>query len=292
MNNLSTPVALSGLESAVLQSANVLSVVGEQPVSKDEAASILASWRELNRCAEQAGIQGCFRNVSKALVNKGTGEVFFECTSAAGEGFDITAILPDSIPLFEYAAPEQLGVTLPLPPVRKPEPPNTMFNGNMGAPETGGTDVYVDEWGNDNDESTDVIPEDYNPVAEAVTITLPQYGPTVQPQQIFPGQTLTVRRGSRATLDGSTILINPLFKDGKEISRRLSRNHAELIMDEGGTLYIKPLETANGTALEQKTGDYITRKELDPHTLHKIDLPAVVMLGKAIKMKLTKGEGR
>ena len=63
-------------------------------------------------------------------------------------------------------------------------------------------------------------------------------------------------------------------------------------MDEGGTLYIKPLETANGTALEQKTGDYITRKELDPHTLHKIDLPAVVMLGKAIKMKLTKGEGR
>ena len=58
MNNLSTPVALSGLESAVLQSANVLSVVGEQPVSKDEAASILASWRELNRCAEQAGEGG------------------------------------------------------------------------------------------------------------------------------------------------------------------------------------------------------------------------------------------
>lgn len=269
-----------------------MSVVGEQPVSTDEAASILASWRDLNRCAEQAGIQGCFRHVSKALVNKGTGEVFFECTDAAGDGFDITSILPNGMPLFEYAAPEQLGVALPPPPVRKPEPPNTMFNGNMGAPETGGTDVYVDEWGNDDDESTDVIPENYDPVAEAVTITLPQYGPTVQPQQIFPGQTLTVRRGSRATLDGSTILINPLFKDGKEISRRLSRSHAELIMDEGGTLYIKPLETANGTALEQKTGDYITRKELDPHTLHKIDLPAVVMLGKAIKMKLTKGEGR
>lgn len=46
------------------------------------------------------------------------------------------------------------------------------------------------------------------------------------------------------------------------------------------------------TALEQKTGDYITRKELDPHTLHKIDLPAVVRLGKAVKMKLTRGEGR
>lgn len=292
MNDLSTPVVLSGLESAVLQSANVLSVIRTETVSKDEAASILASWSELNRCAEQAGIQGCFRHVSKALVNKGTREVFFECTDAAGDGFDITSVLPDGMPLFEYAAPEQLGVTLPPPPTRKPEPPNTVFNGNMGSSETGGSDVYVDDWGSDDSERTEIIPEDYDPDAGAVTITLPQYGPTVQPQHIFPGQTLTVRRGSGATLDGSTILINPLFKDGKEISRRLSRSHAELIMDESGTLYIKPLKTANGTALEQKTGDYTTRQELDPHTLHKIDLPAVVMLGKAIKMEITQGEGR
>lgn len=292
MNNLSTPVALSGLESAVLQSANVLSVIGEEPTAKDEAASILASWRELNRCAEQAGIQGCFRHVSKALVNKGTGEVFFECADAAGDGFYITSILPDGMPLFEYAAPEQLGVILPPPPTSKPEPPNTMFNGNMGSPEMGSSNVYVDEWGDDDGERTEIIPEDYDPDADAVTITLPQYGDTVQPQQIFPGQTLTVRRGSGATLDGSTILINPLFKDGKEISRRLSRSHAELIMNEGGTLYIKPLKTANGTALEQETGDYTTRQELAAHTLHKIDLPAVVMLGKAVKMKLARGEGR
>lgn len=292
MNNLSTPVALSGLESAVLQSANVLSVIGEESTAKDEAASILASWRELNRCAEQAGIQGCFRHVSKALINKGTGEVFFECADTAGDGFDITTILPDGMPLFEYAAPEQLGVTLPPPPTRKPEPPNTAPAGNTGAPSVGSSSVYDnDEWGNE-DESTEVIPEGQETLAEAVTITLPQYGDTVQPQQIFPGQTLTVRRGSGATLDGSTILINPLFKDGKEISRRLSRSHAELIMDEGGTLYIKPLKTANGTALEQKTGGYTTRTTLEPHTLHKIDLPAVVMLGKAIKMKLARGEGK
>ena len=96
------------------------------------------------------------------------GQAFIEMSDTPLGDFNIQEVLQDGETLIEYAAPEQLGVSLPEPPVSKPF-----------VPQYGAQDYDTDSFDypslyDEEDEGT-VVDDNYNDAPTgAIQISLPQ----------------------------------------------------------------------------------------------------------------------
>ena len=89
--------------------------------------------------------------------------------------------------------------------------------------------------------------------------------------------------------DGSTIVINPLYDSrGIEISKKVSRNQAEISVDNHGDVYVRPSERSSSSTSVRYSNNSKSEKILDRGKSTKIDTPASIWLGNAVELRVEK----
>lgn len=281
---LKTPVALGYKEVQECTQAGVIRKIDK--ANKHESAAILASWKGLSQSATLVGLHDYFKYVTGIWVDD-NGQAFIEMSDTPAGDFNIQEVLQDGETLIEYAAPEQLGVSLPEPPVSKPFVPNYEAQ-DYNTDSFDYSSLYDEE-----DEGT-VVDDNYDDVPTgAIQISLPQYDDKEEPYFISENETFVIRRRTRNNFvdDGSTIVINPLYDSrGIEISKKVSRNQAEISVDNHGDVYVRPSERSSSSTSVRYSNNskYTSEKILDRGKSTKIDTPASIWLGNAVELRVEK----